>query len=94
MNQDDAFAAQVWKPPAHEPQEVSARPPSVVRVTAAALGSLFLPGLGQLMNRTFGRAAIIFVIWLAAWITHLSPVWTIICLYAGIDAGIVAARRR
>jgi len=63
-------------------------------VLSASMLSLFLPGAGQLLNRTSRRAAIVFVIWLFAWITHLTPVWTVICLYAGIEAGITAWKGR
>lgn len=51
------------------------------------LASLFLPGAGQLMNRMWGRSAVIFTIWMAAWVLHIVPIWTLACLGAGFEAG-------
>ncbi len=63
-------------------------------VVAVVGASLLLPGAGQLMNRDWGRAAVILVVWTAASITHVWPVWTIACLYAGFEAGWTAMKRR
>jgi hypothetical protein len=32
-------------------------------------------------------------VWSLAWITHLSPVWTFVCLYAGAEAFFTAKIR-
>jgi hypothetical protein len=61
-------------------------------VTAGLL-SLFLPGTGQLLNGDVGRASLVFAVWSLAWITHLSPVWTFVCLYAGAEAFFTAKIR-
>jgi hypothetical protein len=61
-------------------------------VTAGLL-SLFLPGTGQLLNGDVGRASLVFAVWSLAWITHLSPVWTFVCLYAGAEAFFTAKLR-
>ena len=61
-------------------------------VTAGLL-SLFLPGTGQLLNGDVGRASLVFAVWALAWITHLSPVWTFVCLYAGAEAFFTAKIR-
>lgn len=61
-------------------------------VTAGLL-SLFLPGTGQLLNGDVGRASLVFAVWSLAWITHLSPVWTFVCLYAGAEAFLTAKIR-
>lgn len=55
--------------------------------------SLFLPGTGQLLNGDIGRASLVFAVWSLAWITHLSPVWTFVCLYAGAEAFLTAKIR-
>ena len=55
--------------------------------------SLFLPGTGQLLNGDIGRASLVFAVWSLAWITHLSPVWTFVCLYAGAEAFFTAKIR-
>ncbi len=59
----------------------------------AGLLSLFLPGTGQLLNGDIGRASLVFAVWSLAWITHLSPVWTFVCLYAGAEAFLTAKIR-
>ncbi len=59
----------------------------------AGLLSLFLPGTGQLLNGDIGRASLVFAVWSLAWITHLSPVWTFVCLYAGAEAFFTAKIR-
>ena len=59
----------------------------------AGLLSLFLPGTGQLLNGDIGRASLVFAVWSMAWITHLSPVWTFVCLYAGAEAFLTAKIR-
>ena len=59
----------------------------------AGLLSLFLPGTGQLLNGDVGRASLVFAVWSLAWITHLSPVWTFVCLYAGAEAFFTAKIR-
>lgn len=59
----------------------------------AGLLSLFLPGTGQLLNGDIGRASLVFAVWSMAWITHLSPVWTFVCLYAGAEAFFTAKIR-
>ncbi len=59
----------------------------------AGLLSLFLPGTGQLLNGDIGRASLVFSVWSLAWITHLSPVWTFVCLYAGAEAFLTAKIR-
>ena len=59
----------------------------------AGLLSLFLPGTGQLLNGDVGRASLVFAVWSLAWITHLSPVWTFVCLYAGAEALLTAKIR-
>ena len=59
----------------------------------AGLLSLFLPGTGQLLNGDIGRASLVFAVWALAWITHLSPVWTFVCLYAGAEAFFTAKIR-
>lgn len=61
-------------------------------VTAGLL-SLFLPGTGQLLNGDVGRASLVFAVWSLAWITHLAPVWTFVCLYAGAEAFFTAKLR-
>lgn len=61
-------------------------------VTAGLL-SLFLPGTGQLLNGDVGRASLVFAVWSLAWITHLQPVWTFVCLYAGAEAFFTAKIR-
>ena len=61
-------------------------------VTAGLL-SLFLPGTGQLLNGDVGRASLVFAVWSLAWITHLAPVWTFVCLYAGAEAFFTAKIR-
>ncbi len=61
-------------------------------VTAGLL-SLFLPGTGQLLNGDVGRASLVFAVWSLAWITHLSPVITFVCLYAGAEAFFTAKIR-
>jgi len=61
-------------------------------VTAGLL-SLFLPGTGQLLNGDVGRASLVFAVWSLAWITHLAPVWTFVCLYAGAEAFFTAKMR-
>lgn len=87
---EDAALRAVWRPPAAEiPAPTRYR---VARAIAATAMSLFLPGAGQLLNRTWLRAAIIFVIWAAAWVTHLAPVWIAMVLFAGVDAGWTASR--
>ncbi len=59
----------------------------------AGLLSLFLPGTGQLLNGDIGRASLVFAVWSLAWITHLAPVWTFVCLYAGAEAFFTAKIR-
>jgi hypothetical protein len=59
----------------------------------AGLLSLFLPGTGQLLNGDIGRASLVFAVWSIAWITHLAPVWTFVCLYAGAEAFFTAKIR-
>jgi TM2 domain-containing membrane protein YozV len=59
----------------------------------AGLLSLFLPGTGQLLNGDVGRASLVFAVFSLAWITHLSPVWTFVCLYAGAEAFFTAKVR-
>lgn len=59
----------------------------------AGLLSLFLPGTGQLLNGDIGRASIVFAVWSLAWITHMAPVWTFVCLYAGAEAFFTAKIR-
>jgi TM2 domain-containing membrane protein YozV len=54
-------------------------------VTAGLL-SLFLPGTGQLLNGDVGRASLVFAVWSLALLTHLSPIWTFVALYAGAEA--------
>ncbi|RMG99881.1 MAG: hypothetical protein D6705_01820 [Deltaproteobacteria bacterium] len=61
-------------------------------VTAGLL-SLFLPGTGQLLNGDVGRASLVFAVWSLAWITHLSPIWSFVCLYAGAEAFFTAKIR-
>jgi hypothetical protein len=78
---DDALAA--IEDEAEEPR---------LPVTAGLL-SLFLPGTGQLLNGDVGRASLVFAVWALAWITHLSPVWTFVCLYAGAEAFFTAKIR-
>lgn len=95
VDDDDKFAKSVWRPPAAEPSVVTdSKPPSGLWVLSVVLASLLLPGAGQLMNRTWRSAAIIFVVWTAASVTHLVPVWTITCLYSGFEAGWTAMKRR
>lgn len=59
----------------------------------AGLLSMFLPGTGQLLNGDVGRASLVFAVWSLAWITHLSPVWTFVILYAGAEAFLTAKVR-
>ncbi len=59
----------------------------------AGLLSLFLPGTGQLLNGDVGRASLVFAVWSLAWITHLSPIWSFVCLYAGAEAFFTAKIR-
>lgn len=80
-HRDDALAA--IEEDAEEPR---------LPVTAGLL-SLFLPGTGQLLNGDVGRASLVFAVWSLAWITHLSPVWTFVCLYAGAEAFFTAKIR-
>ncbi len=54
-------------------------------VTAGLL-SLFLPGTGQLLNGDVARASLVFAVWSLALLTHLSPIWTFVALYAGAEA--------
>jgi hypothetical protein len=81
ISTDDAVAA--IEDEAEEPR---------LPVTAGLL-SLFLPGTGQLLNGDVGRASLVFAVWSLAWITHLSPVWTFVCLYAGAEAFFTAKIR-
>lgn len=95
VDNDDELASAVWRPPVEQPFVVlDAKPPGRLRILAVVLASLFLPGTGQLMNRTWCSAAIFFVVWVASWVTHLSPVWKITCLYAGFEAGWTAMKQR
>ncbi|MFO7567612.1 MAG: hypothetical protein R6X02_33520 [Enhygromyxa sp.] len=61
-------------------------------VTAGLL-SLFLPGTGQLLNGDVGRASLVFAVWSLALLTHLSPIWTFVALYAGAEAFFTAKVR-
>lgn len=61
-------------------------------VTAGLL-SLFLPGTGQLLNGDVGRASLVFAVWSLALLTHLSPIWTFVALYAGAEAFFTAKIR-
>ena len=88
------FVAQIWKPPSPAKPESPAPRRSGLWIAFVVTASLFLPGSGQLLNRTWLRATVILTIWFLAWLTHLTPVWTLICIYAAIEAGITAARPR
>lgn len=95
VDDDDKFAEAVWRPPTAEASiATDTKRPSGLWVLAVVLASLLLPGTGQLMNRTWRSAAIIFVVWTAASVTHLVPVWAITCLYSGFEAGWTAMKRR
>jgi hypothetical protein len=90
---DESERAAVWKPPSESGATTHARTSGwwvVATITASAL----LPGAGQFMNRDWRRATFVLVVWLAAWIFHVSPIWKLMMLYAMVEAGIVAARRR
>lgn len=91
---DDELAAKLWKPPHDAQPVVEEGRRSVLRVVAAITASLLLPGAGQLMNRSFGRAAVVFVLWCVGAVFHIRPVWVVLCFYAGIEAGITAAKPR
>lgn len=58
-----------------------------LRIAATTAISGLLPGSGQVLNRTYRRAAAQFVIWAAGWITHIQPVWLLTCLYSMCEAG-------
>jgi hypothetical protein len=89
---EDSVSRAVWRPPAAEVEPAARH--RVVRAIVATALSLLLPGAGQLLNKTWTRAAIIFVIWVAAWVTHLKPVWMFMVLFSGFEAGWTAARQR
>lgn len=74
---------------------VSTSPPlsrrASIRIVATAALSGLLPGSGQLLNRTYRRAGVQLTVWAAGWITHLQPVWVLVCLYSMCEAGWTAA---
>ncbi len=77
-----------------EPQAVAVVDDDEPRLpVTAGLLSLFLPGTGQLLNGDVGRASLVFAVWSLAWITHLAPIWSFVCLYAGAEAFFTAKIR-
>jgi hypothetical protein len=91
---EDRLRRDLWRPPTEaRPARPSLRVADHTRWILALVASLFLPGVGQLLNRSWWKALAVFVIWTAAWVTHLKPVWMVACLYAGIEAGLSSARR-
>ena len=52
-----------------------------------------MPGTGQLLNGDVGRASLVFAVWSLALLTHLSPIWTFVALYAGAEAFFTAKVR-
>ena len=65
----------------------------VERVIGPPLAATPVASTGQLLNGDIGRASLVFAVWSLAWITHLSPVWTFVCLYAGAEAFLTAKIR-
>jgi hypothetical protein len=77
-----------------EPDEMVAYDDEEPRLpVTAGLLSLFLPGTGQLLNGDVGRASLVFAVWSLALLTHLSPIWTFVALYAGAEAFFTAKVR-
>lgn len=52
--------------------------------------SFLFPGCGQLINDTYGRAILIFVLWCTFWICHLNLGWFSVMIISAIDAYLVS----